>query len=140
VLLLKQAGAQLDWDRVLVICANPTAARYLALMLAYLERHGLYHVPGEVRKGLAQGRRSLGPIGLRILLDTIDDYLAGGKQPAGFTSEAVLNVRWDTLLGEGGAARKLMQLPWRMLFPPADSGRYDPLRLVRRARSLWQRL
>lgn len=139
VLLLKQVGAELDWGRVLAICEDPTAARHLTLMLAYLERHGLYRVPDIVWSGLAQGRRSLGRIGLRILLDTIDAYLAGGKHPSGFTSDAVLNIRWDTLLGEGDAGRKLMQLPWRMLFPPADSRRYDPMRLLRRARSLWQR-
>lgn len=140
VLLLKQAGAQLDWGRVMTICEDQTAARHLTLMLAYLERHGLYRVPSEVWSGLAHGRRSLGRIGLRILLATVDDYMAGGRPFSGFMSEALINTRWDTLLGEGGAWRKLMQLPWRILFPPADTGRYEPVRLLRRARSLWMRL
>ncbi|MBI5462518.1 MAG: nucleotidyltransferase family protein [Gammaproteobacteria bacterium] len=136
LLLLKNAGHTLDWERVLTICEDVTAARYMALMLAYLQRHDLYAVPDTVWNGLAHGRRSLGTLGMKILLATVDDYLAGGRGQNGFTSEAMLNTRWYTLLGEDSALRKLLQLPWRMLFPPAPTGRYAPVRHMRRLGSL----
>ncbi|MBI5039852.1 MAG: nucleotidyltransferase family protein, partial [Gammaproteobacteria bacterium] len=136
LLLLKNTEHTLNWNRVLTLCESVTAARYLVLMLAYLERHQLFTVPADVWSGLAHGRRSLGRLGMRILLATIDDYIAGGRALGGFTSEAMLNTRWYTLLGEGSAPRKLLQLPWRILFPPATTGRYTPARHMRRLGSL----
>lgn len=140
LLLLKSSEGDLDWDRVLSMCADATAARYLALMLAYLQRHDLYTVPEFVWRGLASGRRSLGTSGLNMLLAIIDDYLAGGRPFGGFTSEAVINTRWHTLLGEEPARNKLPLLLWRTLFPPAESGRYHPMRQLRRVRSLLRSL
>lgn len=140
LLLFQKNDDQLDWDHVLKICADTAAARHLALMLAYLEHHALYHAPSHVVAGLAHGRRNIGGLGVNLLINAVDDYVAAGKPLCGFTSEAVLNVRWGTLLGDGAASYKLLLLPWRLLFPPGPPGRYHPLLLMRRGRSLLRRV
>ena len=140
LLLLHSDGDTVDWDHVLTICADSAAARHLALMLAFLEHHALYQAPARVVAGLAHGRRSIGRVGMRLLINAIDDYVAAGKPLCGFTSEAMLNVRWDTLLGDGAATYKLLLLPWRLLFPPGSQDRYHPSLLMRRGRSLLRRM
>ena len=140
LLLLKQTGPEMDWARVLEMCQDRTLARHLSLLLAYLDRHELYDVPSQLWSGLASGRRSIGIVGRKILLDIIDDYLAGGRSLDGFISEAMLNTTWSTLLGEGNAWRKLLQLPWSILFPPGSAHRSDNPQHLQRLRSLLRRL
>ena len=140
LLLLHRNGDELDWDHVLKICEDSAAARHLALMFAYLEHHALYRAPARVVAGLARGRRGLGRVGMRLLINAVDDYVVAGKPLCGFTSEAMLNVRWDTLLGDGAATYKLLLLPWRLLFPPGPRDRYNPSLLIRRGRSLLRRM
>ncbi len=140
ILLLKSVGRDLDWERVLTMCRDITAARYLALMIAYLVRHDLCTVPTEVWAALARGRRNIGFLGMKILLDSIDDYLVDGRPLDGFVSAAILDTGWSTLLEEGNPWLKLLKLPWRTAFPPDSTNRYDLLRHRQRLKSLLQRI
>jgi len=133
LLILRKSRNRLGWDRILEACRNDTAARHLWLMLSYLEKHGLYEVPREVRQGLENGRRTIGSIGQKMLHRIIDENMAARCRERLFNSNAMLTVRWNTLLGNGAPTRKLMQLPWRMLFPPRQTGRFYAVRH-------WQRL
>lgn len=136
ILLAKQP--QFDWPGVLAICQHPTAARYVYLMLSYLRRHALIEVPDAVWPGLENGRRSLGMFGESLLHKIVDRHLVLGEPYAGFHSEAMVMVRWETLLGEDPALRKWIKLPWRMLFPPGHRDRYDPRRQLRRLGVFWR--
>lgn len=134
--MLRRGGTGWDWDAVLHICANETAARHVFVALNYLHRRELIEPPAEVWRGLARGRASIGAGGVRILHRIIDEFMVRGALHRGFDSEALVNMRWETLLGEGPAWRKRLQLPWRTLFPPAPAGRYSPRRHLRRLRGL----
>jgi len=133
LLILRKSHNRLGWDRILEACRNDTAARHLWLMLSYLEKHSLYQIPRNVRQGLENGRRAIGGIGQKMLHRIIDENMAARCRKRLLNSDAMLTVRWDTLLGDGAPARKLMQLPWRMLFPPRETGRFYSTRH-------WQRL
>ena len=133
LLILRKSRNRLGWHRILEACRNDTAARHLWLMLSYLEKHGLYEIPRDVRHGLENGRRTIGSIGQKILHRVIDENMAARCRERLFNSNAMLTVRWDTLLNNGTPACKLMQLPWRMLFPPGETGRFYSTRH-------WQRL
>lgn len=137
VLLLKKA--EMDWDKVLMICRHPVAARHLYLVLSWLHRQRLVDVPDSIWLALEPGRRSLTDIGVRMLHDIIDSHLVQGQLYKGLYSEALVNVRWETLLGDEPPALKLLKLPWRLLFPPQAENRYQLGRQLRRLSALWRK-
>ena len=139
LLILRKSRNRLGWDRILEACRNDTAARHLWLMLSYMEKHGLYEIPRDVRHGLENGRRTIGGIGQKMLHRIIDENMAAGCRERLFNSNAMLTVRWDTLLSNGSPARKLMQLPWRMLFPPRETERFYSIRHWQRVKNALSR-
>ena len=140
LLILRKSRDRLDWDWILEACRNNTAARHLWLMLSYLERHGLYDIPRDIRHGLRNGRRVIGSIGQKMLHQIIDENMAARRQERLFNSDAMITVQWDTLLSDSAPIHKLlMQLPWRMLFPPRETGRYHPARHWRRLKNFLTR-
>jgi hypothetical protein len=133
LLILKNSRNGLDWDWILKACRNDTAARHLWLMFSYLATHGLYDIPSDVQRGLENGRRVIGSLGQRLLHRIIDQHMAARPRESLFNSDAMISMRWNTLLSDGAPMLKLVQLPWRIIFPPREKGRY---RLARQ----WQRL
>jgi hypothetical protein len=133
--MLKHKSSAFDWDWILEVCRDDTAARPLWLMLSYLEKHGLYDMPGHVWHGLGNGRRSIGKIGQHLLHRIVDRNMATAGNERLFDSRTLVNIRWETLLGDDTPTRKLMQVPWRMLFPPIHSGRYHPARHWKRLKN-----
>jgi len=139
LLMLKGKSGTLDWGWILEVCRDDTVARPLWLMLSYLEKHEFYAMPGHIRQGLGNGRRSIGNIGLRILHRIIDKHMAAGGEDRLFGSRALVNICWETLLGDAPSTQKLFQLPWRMLFPPSQTGRYHPVRHWKRLKNALNR-
>jgi len=75
-----------------------------------------------------------------MLHQIIDENMAARRQERLFNSDAMITVQWDTLLGDGAPIHKvLMQLPWRMLFPLRETGRYHPARHWRRLKNFLTR-
>ncbi|MFN2308583.1 MAG: nucleotidyltransferase family protein [Gammaproteobacteria bacterium] len=138
LLMLRRGGEQLDWDAVLDIAADEAAARPLFVALDYLRKQGLIELPAAVWRGLARGHDGIGRGGVRMLHGIIDDFMVCGKRQRGLNSEALVNMRWETLLGEGPVWRKRRDIYWRTLFPLAENGRYSPRRQLQRLRNQWR--
>lgn len=137
--LLLLDKAELDWGKVAALCKHTTAARHLYLLLSWLQCRQLAKVPDAMWRALEPGRRSLSDTGTRILHRIIDRHLVEGQPYRGFQSEALVNVQWESLLGDEQPALKLVKLPWRLLFPPQAQNRYELGRQLRRLRALWRK-
>lgn len=129
VYLLEGRGPELEWDVMLEWLDNDVAAASLYVLLAFLTRRGLAAVPDRIFARLASMQVRVGRIEHRILDAMIDRSLLQGRPFLGsfgerhpMIEEAVLRG----LLDRGSPARKLLSLPWALVFPPWEPARYAP--------------
>ena len=77
---------------------------------------------------LAAGQRIVGDAELRVINFLLDSYLIGGKKflgSFGARHPMIESAVIDTLLTSDPFARKLVSLPWNLVFPPSVRDRYS---------------
>jgi putative nucleotidyltransferase-like protein len=126
IYLLKASGKSLDWDRLLAALDNhELAAASLYLMLAYLSRRGLAACASPVLSRIASRQRIIGAWERKIIELLLDTYLIRGRPFARFFSNWTALIVLNTLLARGSHLRKLLALPWNIVFPPSLPNRYS---------------
>jgi hypothetical protein len=138
VYLLRGAGPRFDWDRLLRVLDNETAAASLCILLGYLARHGLHAPPREALCRLGVVQRLVGPLELRILHRVFDSRLSSGRRANHLFQSWHL---FPNLIKPGLPIVKLLRLPWNVMFPPDRAARYQAgyqlARLARHSRRLF---
>ena len=126
IYLLKASGKSLDWDRLLAgLDDNELAAASLYIMLAYLSRRGLAACPSPVLSRIVSRQRIIGAWERKIIDLLLDTYLIRGKPFARFFNNWTALIVLNTLLARGSHLRKLLALPWNIVFPPSLPNRYS---------------
>ena len=134
LLLLHDAGEQLDWSRVCGWLDDARIAAPLQLTTSYLERQGL----APVLAGLSRARvqlAALGRVELRILARILDRHSVRGlplEDRFGASNRAIL---WSTLLAAPRSPWNFARVPWNLLFPPSNPDRFRPRYQLARVRS-----
>jgi hypothetical protein len=123
IYLLRQAGHAIRWEPILAWLQGSSAATPLYLMLAYLQRYQLIHVPSEVLHGLFVRQHAFGRLNYTIMRRLIDRYLAEGRAFGRVLSCRNLAILWKTLLVPGPPLRNLMLVPWNVSLPSRLSTR-----------------
>jgi hypothetical protein len=135
--LLHAPNTRIDWDMLLGEVDNQAAAASLAILLAYVDRHGLYRLPPAVLPQLLGKQRLIGRVELAILHRLLDTHLLSHRRRVrAFESWHLV----ANLMARGPTVMKLVALPWKVLFPPGMPDRYrltgQVERAVRRVRHL----
>ena len=79
IYLLNKVGTTLDWNGLILLVDNETAMASLYVTLAYIERHDLCVIPGDVLSALRARQRLVGRLELRAIHGMLDHYLVGGR-------------------------------------------------------------
>jgi hypothetical protein len=124
VYLLNATRRTLDWDELFGWLDNPMAVASLYVMLTYLSRHSLCQVEPAILSRLAARQDFIGPLVLRIIHSILDKYLLGGRPFSRFNREWHVSIVLGTLLAPCSSGRKLVAVPWNILFPPSIMERY----------------
>jgi Uncharacterised nucleotidyltransferase len=134
LLLLRNTGAGLGWDRVCGWLDDRRIAAHLQLVIGYLDRRGL--VPAET--GIARVRdrlTALAPVELCVLDRIVDRHLVRGLPLVdrfGVNNRAIV---WSTLIASPRSPWNFARLGWNLVFPPAHPDRFRPRYQLERLRS-----
>lgn len=110
-----------DWQVVLDLVDNPIAAASLYILLAYLSRYRIVPIPEDVLAHLAASQPIVGRTECAILTAMVHRYLIGGRSFRPFNSWHI----WTNLIRPGTPFRKVLSLPWNIVFPARYPDRYD---------------
>lgn len=127
VLLIRNQGHALNWDRIFVMLEGSpsTVTTAMHAMLAYLCDWDIISVPREVLGRLATGDRHTNRASLWILHTMVTMFL-GMRRPYGrFLTERNVRIIWSTLSQAPTPLKNLLRLPYRIAFPPSDPKRFD---------------
>lgn len=122
--LLRGAGPDFDWDRVMTWMDHPELLARVSLLGTYLERRRLIGLPPDVTETLKRGARRIGRLPLRILHGEIERQSVEGhnlKDRLGLHNRQIV---WDTLMAQRSPWLKLLMLPWNLAFPPGYPDRF----------------
>ena len=134
LLLLRNAGPSLAWDRVCGWLDDRRIAAHLQLVTGYLERRGL--VPAEAGIARARARLAvLGPVELRVLDRIVDRHLVRGQPLADRFGANNRVIVWSTLIAAPRSPWNLARVAWNLLFPPAHPDRFRARYQLQRFRS-----
>lgn len=120
VFLLKTCGEAFDWTRIEEWRDNPLAVASLHLLLHYLVEQGCARLPESVLPALLAGQRLITPVERALLERAIDRHLVAGRPERLYQTWHL----WDNLMKPGHWSVKLLELPWKIAFPPSRPGRY----------------
>jgi hypothetical protein len=125
IYLLNATDHTPDWDELLGWRDNPTAVASLYVMLTYLSRHSLCQIEPAILSRLASSEDVIGPLVLRSIHGMLDKYLLGGRPFSRWFNHWHASIVLGTLLAPGSSSKKLMSVPWNMVFPPSVAERYS---------------
>jgi hypothetical protein len=129
IFLLKASARSLDWDGLIRSLDNEMATASLYVLLEQVRRHGLdEEAVAAALPRLGAAQRIVGGAELRTLNRLLDACLVAGRPFMGsFGSRhpMVESTIVDTLLASGSFARKVVSLPWNLVFPPRVPERYS---------------
>jgi hypothetical protein len=108
IYLLKHAGDALRWSRILDWVDGCAAARYLYLLLSYLDCYRLVKIAPEVMQQLLQTLRSFGKLRLKAAHAIIDRYFIEGKDFGQVLNPRRLDIAWQLLTLPNPFLRKLI--------------------------------
>ena len=139
-LLIEKHRDTLDWDRILAMVRDCWASTGLHLMLSYLRRWHLSHVPPEVLNTLATGDRHMNRIFFPLLHRLTTMYAIEGR-PFGLatTTEGHLRVVWNNLLRPMSPTANLFSVPYHLACPFGHPDRFSPLYAMRRVTAFARR-
>lgn len=128
VYLLKASAESLDWEGLLDSLDNERAIASLYLLLAQVSKYGFDEKLSAILPRLAARQRIVGDTELRIMGLLLDSCLVDGRKfmsSFGRRHPMIESSVMDTLLEPGPFARKLVSLPWNVVFPPRVAERYS---------------
>ena len=128
IFILRARGRTLDWDGLLDSLDNEIAIASLYVLLAQVRRYGFDEDLAPVVRRLAVRQRIVGHAELRILNFLLESVLVTGKRFMGSFGDRhpmIESSVMETLLMPGSFARKLLCLPWNVVFPPSVPERYS---------------
>jgi hypothetical protein len=137
-LLLRERGATLDWDRVCTSVQGSWAATALHLVLSYLNRWELAASPERVLDRLAPPKGPGASLRLKAVHRLITTFTMEHRAAGNVLTPRNLQTTWATLTGPGPAWLNLAAVPYRIVFPPGDTDRFDLKRAARRLRTLFR--
>jgi hypothetical protein len=134
-LLLRSRDGRLDWDAVCRLSDEPWAAGALVLMLTYLDRWSLAHVPTAVLSRLGNRDGVTNAIVRRLLHRLVTAYVMEGRRTGAILSKSNRRLVWSTLSAAKSPWTKLLELPVNLAFPPTERGRFGAAGVMRRLRT-----
>ncbi|GEM_PF-780413 len=137
ILLIKNQGRQLDWNRLCAAAENSWAATALHLMFTLLSDWGLASVPQEVLARLAQQDRHTNRMSRRVLQRLVMRYVLAGKPYGRVATSSNVGVLWSGLVRPRPAWWNVLSLPYQLMFPPGRPHRFNLVHIVRRLLSIF---
>jgi hypothetical protein len=123
--LIHKYGHEINWDRLLVALKDSKSSVYLYLMLRYLERQEIIHLPSMVMERLVSKLEyPLGP-SEAVLYVLINSYSMSGRPYGKVMSKANLGIIWETLLESSPPWKNLLMVPWNIVFPSRLPHRFN---------------
>jgi hypothetical protein len=129
-LLVQHGSETLDWDRICRLVDGSWGATGLALLLGYLQRHDLAHIPSAVLRWL-KGKGHAERVRTRVLHNITTAYVFERRQPGRLLTARALRTAWSTLVRPRPAWANLVAVPFVVAFPP---GGRNWVRLIHRFR------
>jgi hypothetical protein len=126
--LLRRSARSLDWDGLLESLDNEMAIASLYLLLVQVRRYGFDENISPVLPRLAVRQGIIGAADLKVMNSLLDACLVDGRRFLGSFGDRhpmIESTVMDTLLTSGPFARKLLSLPWNLVFPPRVPDRYS---------------
>jgi len=127
VYLLRARGAKLDWEGMVANLDNEGAAASLYALLRYLSTRGYSEVPAGIVPVLEKRQNLMGPLDHAVFGALVDACLVGTRPALAAWVERhpmVGSSVLQRLFSRGSSVRKILSLPWAVLFPPHVAGRY----------------
>ncbi|MGH7830581.1 MAG: nucleotidyltransferase family protein, partial [Candidatus Binatia bacterium] len=117
IFLLRRAGGELRWDRIIHWIQGSVAATYLYLLLSYMDRYQLVKMAREMMRELFLAQPSFGRVSLKVAHLLIDRFFVTGKSFGPVLSERNVSIVWKTLLLPGPSSKNLMLAPLNLSLP-----------------------
>jgi len=108
-------------------------------MLTYLEKHDLTEIDASFRPRLLAARKSIGRVGLRVLHSIVDASLTGRLWGRLDLLNAA-SIVWRAMTCSGRPSANMVRVPFGLLFPGDESGRFSIGSRLRRVRSALRKL
>jgi len=129
-LWLLSGAPQLDWQQVRVWLKEPLLAHHFGLLAVCLERFGCLDAP--LLSGLPR------PLSHKPAAVLVQRYLLEGRPPGRWLTQRNRKIVWHCLTGPGPESMRWLRLPWRLLFPPQEQGRYRLAPQLRRLQGMFR--
>jgi hypothetical protein len=138
--LLQASGPDFDWDGLVSMLDNESAAASVYLMLSYVVAHEWDLSATPILPVIAARQSLIRQRELAALHWILDRFLLHDRRDAHLARHWQATIAFNTLRSGGTAARKWLKIPWNIVFPPSLTGRYQPgFHLKRIARRLHRR-
>lgn len=124
--MIQKFGNEINWDQLLPLLKNSQTAIYLNLMLRFLQKKNLIHLPEKLMIRIALTQKYPLKINEAILHYLIKNYSIRGKDPGRIASEANLGLLWDSLLRAHPAWLNLINALWSVLSASNNPRRCNP--------------
>ena len=117
IFLLRRAGGELRWDRIIHWIQGSVAATYVYLLLSYMDRYHLIKMAREIRRELFLAQPSFGRVSLKVTHLLIDRFFVTGRSFGPVLRERNVGIVWQTLLLPGPSSRNWMLAPLNLSLP-----------------------
>lgn len=138
--MIQKQGDEMDWDHLLPLLDGSQTAVYLNLLLRFLQKNNVIHLPNNLMTRIASTQKY--PLGINeaILNYLIGNYSMRGKPQGRMASEANLGLLWDALLRSRPAWLNLACAVWSVLSASHNPRWFSPsFQLARISRMLGRR-
>jgi hypothetical protein len=124
--LLQAVGPDFDWDGLVSMLDNESAAASVYLLLSYVVAHEWDLSAAPILPGIAARQSLIRPLELAALHWILDRFLLHDRSNAPLARHWQATIAFNTLKSGGTAVGKWLKVPWNIVFPPSLAGRYRP--------------
>jgi hypothetical protein len=117
VYIIKNAGHELDWPKIIHWVKLGPAAIQICLLLAYLAHHEVLAIDGDIVGRLTSTDNAFLKEKLRLLFWLTDRYIVEGRPFDLIFSGRNVGIIWQTLVSTESLQEALFLLPLRLILP-----------------------
>ena len=117
IYIIKNAGHELDWPKIIQWVKLSPAAIQICLLLAYLAHHEVVAIDGDVVGRLTSADGAFLKERLSLLFWLTDRYIVEGRPFDLIFSARNVNIIWQTLVSAESLQQVLFLLPLRLILP-----------------------
>jgi len=124
--LVNHYNDDIDWLKFLSLIDDRTTATCVYICMIYFRNYGINLADQSVYTALEKKRRSIGGIGVKILLIIIETCFKRKKWPIGWLGTNNLSIIWSALIENRPVSVNYYYAMKNIVFPPEHERRYSP--------------